>query len=101
MTAGLQIWNADGQLILDGTHRIGRVMGIARISGAPGSIPVDLSNGTPFWSFQPDRLFFHISQETAPPIITIDSSGVYWTYSSGSGLPYIQYVQGTIIYGVF
>lgn len=100
MPSGLQIWNENGVLMLDGTHRIGRVKGTVRIS-APGSVLVDLSDGTPFWSFQPDQLFFHISQETAPPIISIDARGVYWTYSSIAGMAHGEYVKGTLIYGVY
>ncbi|MEM5325162.1 hypothetical protein VSR34_00940 [Paraburkholderia sp. JHI2823] len=101
MTAGLQIWNANGQLVLDATSRLGRIKGIKRIEGSNGSYPVDLSDGTPFWSFQPDQLYFHISNETASPIITIDANGVYWAYSSLSGLTYGKPVKGTLIVGVY
>ncbi|CAD6536473.1 hypothetical protein LMG27952_03154 [Paraburkholderia hiiakae] len=101
MTAGLQIWNASGQLVLDATSRLGRIKGIQQLDGNNGSYPIDLSGGTPFWSFQPDRLYFHISNQTASPIITIDANGVYWTYSSTSGLSYPKTVTGTLIFGVY
>ncbi|MEX3918255.1 hypothetical protein AB4Y43_18765 [Paraburkholderia sp. BR10872] len=100
MTAGLQIWDANGKLMLDGTHRLGRIKGIVPIDGFPSSYPVDLSDGTPFWSFMPEQLFFHISNQTASPIITIDANGVYWTYSSTAGLNYAKAVKGSLIVGV-
>lgn len=101
MTAGLQIWNANGVLILDATNRLGRIKGITPVDGFNGSYLVDLSDGTPFWSFQPGQLFFHISNETASPIFTADANGVYWTYSSTSGLTYAQAVKGVLIVGVY
>lgn len=101
MTAGLQIWNANGVLTLDATSRLGRVKGIQRIEGFASSYLCDLSDGEPFWSFQPDQLYFHISNETASPIISIDSNGVYWTYSSTAGMNYAKYVTGTLIIGVY
>lgn len=101
MTAGLQIWNASGQLVLDATSRLGRIKTIQRCEAVNNSYAIDLSDGTPFWSFQPDRLYFHISNQTVSPIITIDANGVYWTYSSTSGLSYPNYVRGTLIVGVY
>lgn len=101
MAAGLQIWNANGVLILDATSRLGRVKAIVPISGTNGSFGVDLSDGTPFWSFQPDQLYFHISNETASPIFTTDANGVYWSYSDTSGQPYARTVSGTLIVGVY
>jgi hypothetical protein len=101
MTAGLQIWDANGALMLDGTHRLGRIKGMKYIDGNPGSYPLDLSDGTPFWSFIPEQLYFHISNETASPIITVDANGAYWTYSSTSGLNYAKAVKGNLIVGVY
>lgn len=101
MTAGLQIWNANGVLILDATSRLGRIKGVTTVDGFNASYPVDLSGGTPFWAFQPDRLYFHISNEVAAPIFTADANGVYWTYSSTAGLTYAQAVKGVLIVGVY
>jgi hypothetical protein len=101
MPAGLQIWNEHGVLVLDGTHRLGRIKGMVRVGGLAGAAPMDLSDGAPFYSFQPDRLFFHISNETASPIFTINAGGVSWTYSSTAGLNFAQLVTGNLIFGVF
>jgi hypothetical protein len=100
VAAGLQLWDASGRLVLDATHRLGRIKGIQAVSGA-NSIAVDLSDGTPFWSFQPDQQFFHISNEAASPIFSISSTGLSWTYSSTSGLNFARLITGNVIYGVY
>ncbi|MBW9107771.1 hypothetical protein [Paraburkholderia phenoliruptrix] len=101
MTAGLQIWNQDGVLMLDGTHRIGRMKGMARVDGFADARAIDLSDGTPFYSFQPDFLFAHIDNQTPPPIFTINSSGISWTYSSTAGMNNPHPLTGYVFYGVF
>lgn len=100
MPVGLQIWNESGVLVLDGTHRLGRIKGIQVVSGS-GAVPVDFTDGTPFWSFQPDQQFFHISNETASPIFTVTASSLSWTYSSTAGLTQARLITGNVIYGVY
>lgn len=87
--------------MLDSSHRIGRIKGYAQVKGYDGSLAVDLSDGEPFWSFQPDFLFKHISNVTPPPIITINSTGIYWSYSSTSGLSYPNPITGWLFVGVY
>lgn len=99
--SGLQIWNASGVLVLDATQRVGRIKGFARCAGSNGSQAAYMGDGTPFWSFQPDFLFKHISNETPPPIISIDANGISWTYSSTSGLTYPNPITGWLFFGVY
>lgn len=101
MAAGLQIWNASGVLVLDATHRCGRIKGAFYVSGSAGAVASDLSDGTPFWSFQPDFMYRHISNQTPPPIISISATGVSWVYSSTAGLNYPNPVTGWLFWGVF
>jgi hypothetical protein len=101
MAAGLQLWDQNGTLVLDATHRLGRIKGIKQVTGGPDSAAADLSDGTPFWSFQPDFLYKHISNETPVPIFTISAGGVSWTYSSSAGLSFAVPVTGWVIYGVY
>lgn len=67
MQAGLQIWNQDGALMLDGTHRLGRLKGTLYLDGTVknGTQNADLSDGTPFCR---SRLIFssRISTEIRP-----------------------------------
>jgi hypothetical protein len=100
MPAGIELWNASGLLVLEGTHRIGRVRGVQRVAGA-GSVAVNFSDGTPFWSFQPDQQFFHISNETVPPIFSATATSLSWTYSSAAGLNFAVLITGNVIYGVY
>ncbi|MFP3584139.1 hypothetical protein SCB29_10950 [Paraburkholderia sp. SIMBA_055] len=103
MTAGLQIWNQDGVLMLDGTHRIGRLKGSLYLDGKvqSGTQAADLSDGTPFWSFQPDFLFAHINGNSPVPVVSISSTGVSWAYSNPPTQSYLYPITGWIFYGVF
>jgi hypothetical protein len=60
-----------------------------------------MSDGTPFYSFQPDQMFFHISNQTPPPIITLSSTGVTWVYSSTTGMNYPNPIKGMLFLGVY
>lgn len=101
MASGLQIWSGSGQIMLDTSARIGRIKGMAHVTGSAGSMGADLSDGVPWWSFQPDFLFAHISNETPPPIVSINSGGVSWTYSSTAGMNYPNPITGWIFFGVY
>ncbi|MFM0498159.1 hypothetical protein [Paraburkholderia caledonica] len=94
MTAGLQIWNASGQLMLDATQRIGRIKGSHYLDGNGGSVGMDLSDGTPFWSFQPDFLFAHINGNSPVPVVSISSTGVSWTYSTPPTQSFLVPIKG-------
>jgi hypothetical protein len=103
MTAGLQIWNQNGALMLDGTHRVGRFKGSLYLDGKiqSGTQAADLSSGTPFWSFLPDFLFMHINGNSPVPVVSISSTGVSWAYSSPPTQSYLYPIAGWIFYGVF
>jgi hypothetical protein len=100
MAIGLEVYDGAGRLILDATSRPGRIKGFAQVNGNAGSVSADLSDGTPFYSFQPDFMFKHISNVTPPPIFTINSGGVSWVYSAGTG-SFTNPITGWVIYGVF
>lgn len=101
MAAGLQIWDQSGRLMLDATSRVGRIKGQASVAGSAGSVAADLSDGTPFYSFQPDFLFAHINNQTPCPIFTINAGGISWVYSSSAGLNYAYPITGNVFFGVF
>lgn len=104
MAIGLRIYDASGALILDGTKRVGRFKGAVYITGSPnssGSQAADLSSGTPFYAFQPDQLYYHISGDTPPPNITVNSGGVSWTYSPSGGTSHTHVISGWCFFGVY
>ena len=103
MATGIKVWDASGNLMLDGTKRVGRIKGSTYVSGAPGSsgsLAADLSDGDPVYSFQPDQLLYHISGDTPPPRFTLSSSGVSWQYSPSGGTPYTHTISGWLFVGV-
>jgi len=101
MTAGLQIWNASGQLMLDATQRIGRIKGSQHLDGNGGHVDMDLSDGAPFWSFQPDFLFKHINGNSPVPVVSISSTGIVWTYSSPPTGDYLYPITGYLFWGCY
>ncbi|MDN7743032.1 hypothetical protein [Burkholderia multivorans] len=101
MVAGLQIFDAAGRVILDGTTRCGRIRGVVRVGGGDGGQAADLSGGSPFWSFMPDWLFQHISMNAPVPVVDIDATGVRWRYSTDGSSSYRTPVPGWLIYGVY
>ncbi|AOJ72242.1 hypothetical protein WS81_26060 [Burkholderia sp. MSMB2040] len=101
MPSGLQVWGADGRLILDTSHRCGRVKGFTYANGSAGSYNIDLSDGTPFWSFQPDFLFRHIAGKNPIPTVTVTSTGISWTYSSPDLPGYVYPITGYLFVGVY
>lgn len=105
MTAGLQIWNAAGQLILDATQVCGRVLTVYTLTGGVSGSWSDarLSQGTPFVSYQRDKTF-HLSSgygDIQSPTFSYSSGTVAWTYQPLNDPSYDEYAAGVIIIGVF
>jgi hypothetical protein len=71
-------------------------------SGTSGSfVDANLSNGTPFFSFQPQNIWGQINMNTARPLIVISGTTVSWSYSpSGASQGYFP-IPGTIFYGIY
>jgi len=101
MTVGLQIFNAHGELLLDATSRVGRIKGSQYINGNAGSVAMDLSDGEPFWSFQPDFLFMHINGNSPVPIVSISAGGVSWSYSPPPTQSYLYPIKGWLFWGCY
>ena len=104
MTEGLQIWNESGKLILDATHRCGRVVDIIQLTGGQSGsqeYPI-FSTGTPFWAYQRDKTF-HTSYGYGgliSPVISRSGNVLSWKYSAKQA-SYDEYAAGFIIVGVF
>ncbi|WP_230958687.1 hypothetical protein [Burkholderia stagnalis] len=101
MSAGLQIFDGAGRLILDARSRAGRIVGIVATGGSDGGVPADLSSGQPFWAFMPEQIFFRVSGAEPPPLVSIDASGIRWSYSPNGGSNAYTRVPGWIVYGVY
>jgi len=95
MPQGLQIWDASGNLILDTSSHIGRVLGVATLTGGTNGSVTDanFSTGTPFWHLQPNATY-----PTKLPDITISGTTLNWNFQAGytwSGMSF------KLIYGVY
>ncbi|WP_185731199.1 MULTISPECIES: hypothetical protein [unclassified Burkholderia] len=102
MTAGLQIFDGSGRLILDAKSRAGRVIGIVPTGGVDGRVAADMSGGEPFWAFMPQQIFYRVSGAEPSPVVSIDRSGVSWSYSANSdNSPAYVRVPGWIVFGVY
>ncbi len=94
MAAGLQAWDASGNLIVDLTTRLSRIVGVKAIAAnESGSVTVDASLGTP-WA---------IAVPTSYPsgcchAITI--SGGTISYAPNTSVPSLQ-TAATLFYGVY
>jgi len=87
--------------MLDATQRIGRIKGSQHLDGNGGHVDMDLSDGAPFWSFQPDFLFKHINGNSPVPVVSISSTGIVWTYSSPPTGDYLYPITGYLFWGCY
>jgi hypothetical protein len=94
MPQGLQVWDASGNLILDLTDRLGRILGISTLTPpTDGSvINADFATGTPFWACVP------VSSGRAPvPNVSFSGTTLSWDFVAG-----ISYGPSyRLIYGVY
>jgi len=83
MTAGLQIFDARGNVVFDATYRVLRIAGSVYINGGGGSL-VDgrLAQGG-FVSFQPDVTCGdgYLSGGVITPRFSISGSTLKWSYA--------------------
>lgn len=92
MGQGIREYDASGNLIFDSSTQIGRVLGVATLTGATDSSLTDagLLTGTPFY-----MVVFLGSYATYMPTISISGSTLSWSWGGrGSGNSY------RLIYGV-
>ena len=93
MSQGLQLWDASGNLILDTSMRLGRVLNVVDLSGATDGSEENagLLTGTPFW-----MVTFLGSFATYMPTISVVGDDISWAFGGkGSGNSY------KLVYGVF
>ena len=109
MTAGLQVWNASGGLVLDGTFRIARYLGTANLAGVTGSLTdANIGSGTAWYAFQRTQTFKLSGGNNPsgtlgymiPPAIAISGNTITWIYP-GRELADDEYAIGLLFYGVY
>jgi hypothetical protein len=91
MPQGLQIMDADGNVIFDTNVRAGRVLGTATVAASTaGSVSnAGLTTGTPFWIYQATTTAYF----ARAPTISVAGSTLSWAADSDRA--------GLIVYGVY
>lgn len=105
MTAGLQIWNAYGGLILDGTSRCARIIGTQTlVAGMSGSFTDPrINEGNVFWDYQRDKTF-HLSAGyggLVSPTFAFTGNTLTWTYPPLNNPSYDEYAAGILLIGAY
>lgn len=89
MAAGLWIWDAQGNPLVDLTTRMSKYIGQVQINGGAGSINVSLPAGNALWAC----LFISNDNDKATyPSISISGSTLSWSAAS---------ISGIIMYGAY
>lgn len=102
MSCGLQLWDASGNLILDATHRVMRIIDMVLLqNGQSGSrYDADMVQGG-FISFQPDAYAGYLSGGLIHPQFSFSNGTLSWTYAAKNSTTYDTYVNGYLFYGAY
>ncbi|WP_438396499.1 hypothetical protein [Caballeronia sp. DA-9] len=102
MPAGLQCWDASGNLVVDITSRLPRFVGSAPVGpGNTSSITnANLALGTVWYAFQPQQIWGFQNMDVSRPIFSVSGSTISWTYSAGATTRNMQII-GTVFFGVY
>ena len=92
MAYGLRVWNASGQLTLDISDSLTRLLGSVTVSGTGVLNVPGFSTGRPFY-YVVDSVFG--AQADYPPIPSISGNNLSWTSQGSPSRPI------TIVYGVY
>lgn len=94
MPQGVQVWDASGNLIIDITQRLGRVLGVATLtSPTDGSVTdAGFGTGTPFWACIPVA-----TGRALVPDLSISGNTLSWDFLTG----YSYAPTYRLIYGVY
>lgn len=97
MTAGLQVFDGSGVLVVNIGDRLGRILGSVDVGTENGSVTVPgFSLGQPFYFLRA----IGPQQGTFPPTITVSGNTLYWSAPSGYNSAWDR-TPGTIFYGVY
>lgn len=92
-TAGLKVWDASGNLIVDVTTRLTRIVNIVQLAArSTGTIDLSSAYGTPWFR----RAYTAVSTGgfASYPPVSISGSVISWDNSGSDATP-------TLVYGVY
>lgn len=93
MPSGMQMWDPSGNLIIDTSMHLGRILGIASLSGPTNGSQSNsgLATGTPFWI-----LTCLSASSVRQPVISVSGTTISWDFEgAGAGLSW------RLVYGVY
>lgn len=104
MSAGLQVFDASGNIILDATYRVMRIIASQYITGSSGSSGgvADSRMAQGGWvAFQPDVTSGdgYLNRGVVSPRFSFSGGTLTWTYATGNNGSFDTYQSGTIFYG--
>lgn len=104
MAAGLQIFDASGNIVLDATHRIARVFGIKQLTGGLNeAVQHDQIRLGCVVSFQADSYIGWLSGGLIHPTFSVDTSTgtLSWTWAAKNSAQYDTYQGGLLVWGAY
>ena len=104
MAAGLQIFDANGNIVLDATYRVMRIIGAQSIGDGFGGSVVDDAFSQGGWvSFQPSVMTGegYLSGGVIAPRFSISGNTLSWSYAAKNSSQYDIFQNGTLFYGAF
>jgi hypothetical protein len=101
--AGLQVWDQNGNPVLDATYRVMRIINSISIgqSNASGSITNSLLAQGGWFSFQPSVMpgAGFLSGGMLMPIVSITGDTLTWGYPAVNNATYDTWQNGILLYG--
>ncbi|NPT39677.1 hypothetical protein [Paraburkholderia xenovorans] len=105
MAAGLQVWDASGNLILDASYRVMRLISFVNLSGngASGSVTDSRFAQGGFVSFQPatSNGDGYLDHGVIVPVFTFSGSTLSWSYPAPHSGSFETYASGVLFYGAY
>ncbi|SAK97861.1 hypothetical protein AWB79_07528 [Caballeronia hypogeia] len=101
MAAGLRIWSANGELVLDASHRVMRIIDVAMlVGGVNGQVQSDLLKQGGGISFQPNSYIGYLSGGLIHPTFAINTSTgvISWTWAAKANGSFDTYQEGPMYY---
>lgn len=101
MTTGIQCFDVSGNILVDITSRLAKIVGSVAVDPTSSTRSVVVpAGGTPFFSFQPLTIWGFSNQDVSRPNFSISSSTISWSWPVGAGSNNTQ-IKGTLFYGIY
>jgi hypothetical protein len=101
MPVGIQCFSTSGDLMVDITSRLAKIVGSVTVDPASSTRSVIVpAGGAPFFSFQPLTVWGFSNQDISRPNFSISGNTISWAWPAGAGANNTQ-IKGTLFYGQY